>query len=214
MHGRAGPMNGRTEDRWAYEKGLWAGGHDLLAGVDEAGRGPLAGPVVAAAVILPRSFSHQGVRDSKLLSAGRRAKLAAVLREEALSWAVAVVEERQIERINILQATLLAMKLAVEGLDEKPGHLLVDAVHIPDMDIPQLAIIKGDNLSVSISAASIIAKVERDCLMNEYHDRFPEYNFRKNKGYGTVEHRRAIRDFGPCPAHRRTFRGVREFLGS
>jgi ribonuclease HII len=201
-----------AEDRWAYEKDLWASGCRLVAGVDEVGRGPLAGPVVAAAVILPPTFRHEDIKDSKLLSERKRKELAPVLEKESLGWAVAAVDEREIERINILQATLLAMARAVRGLLSRPDYLLVDAVKIPEIRLPQKAIVKGDRLSASIAAASILAKVSRDRLMEEHHERFPRYNFRRHKGYGTAEHREAISRFGPCPIHRRTFRGVREFL--
>ena len=201
-----------AEDRWAHEKDLWASGFRLVAGVDEVGRGPLAGPVVAAAVILPTSFRHEEIKDSKLLSERKRKELVPVLEKESLGWAVAAVDEREIERINILQATLLAMTRAVRGLPSQPEYLLVDALNIQEIALPQKAIVKGDRLSASIAAASILAKVARDRLMEEYHERYPRYNFRRHKGYGTAEHREAIGRFGPCPIHRRTFRGVKEFL--
>jgi len=200
-----------TEDRWAHEKELWAAGTRLVAGIDEAGRGPLAGPVVASAVVLPQSFNRAEVRDSKLLTARKRRELALHIRSEAVCWSVVSVGEREIERINILQATLQAMRQAVERLSSRPGCLLVDAVTVPGLDIPQRAIIKGDRLSVSIAAASILAKVERDRIMEEYHLRYPRYGFAGHKGYGTVKHREAIRLYGPCEVHRRTFRGVKEY---
>lgn len=202
-----------AEDRWAYEKGLWAGGWQSVAGVDEAGRGPLAGPVTAAAVILPRDFRHEGIRDSKELTPNLREKHELLVKEVALAWAVASATEREIEEVNILQATLLAMRRAVERLDPQPDCLLVDHVHIPGIRHPQRPITRGDRLSASIAAASILAKVARDKVMEEYHERFPHYGFRNNKGYGTADHRRAITLHGICPAHRRTFRGVREHLG-
>lgn len=201
------------EDRWAHEKDLWAGGFRSLAGVDEAGRGPLAGPVMAAAVILPKDFRHEGIRDSKELTPLLREKHEILLKEVALSWAVGSATEREIEEVNILQATLLAMRRAVEKLDPPPDCLLVDHVRIPGIRCPQRPITGGDRLSVSIAAASILAKVARDRVMEECHERFPHYGFRKNKGYGTAEHRRAITLHGACPVHRRTFRGVREHLG-
>jgi ribonuclease HII len=200
-----------VRDRWIHEKELRDAGHELVAGVDEAGRGPLAGPVVAAAVILSMDFSHAGVRDSKLLTARKREEMDAVIRKEALAWTVVSVGEREIERLNILQATLRAMRETVRRLRPPPGFLLVDAVKIPDLDIPQRSIIKGDRLSVSIAAASILAKVERDRIMDEYHLRYPQYGFASHKGYGTARHREAIRLYGPCDAHRRSFRGVKEF---
>ncbi len=201
-------------DTWAYERGLWASGRTLVAGVDEAGRGPLAGPVTAAAVILPRTFHHPDLRDSKLLTASKRERLAPLIREGAVAWCVASAGEREIERVNILQATLGAMGRAVAGLGTRPDCLLVDAVHIPGLTVPQRPIVKGDRLSASIAAASILAKVERDRVMQEYDVKFPRYGFGRHKGYGTAEHRRAIERFGPCEAHRRTFRGVREHLGA
>jgi ribonuclease HII len=201
-----------AEDRWAYEKDLWASGYRLVAGVDEVGRGPLAGPVVAAAVVLPASFRHEEIKDSKLLSARKRKELAPLLEKESLGWAVAAVDEREIERINILQATLLAMARAVRSLLTRPDYLLVDALRLPAIELPQKAIVKGDRLSASIAAASILAKVSRDRIMEKYHEHYPRYNFHRHKGYGTAEHREAIRRFGPCPIHRRTFRGVKEFL--
>lgn len=198
-------------DRWAHEKELWAAGTSLVAGIDEAGRGPLAGPVVASAVVLPRSFDRTEVRDSKLLTPRKRRELAPRIREEAVCLSVVAVGEREIERINILQATLLAMRQAVERLSPLPGFLLVDAAAVPGVEIPQRAIIKGDRISVSIAAASILAKVERDRIMEEYHLRYPRYGFAGHKGYGTAKHREAIRLYGPCEAHRRTFRGVKEY---
>lgn len=201
-----------VEDRWAYEKGLWAGGHRHIAGVDEAGRGPLAGPVTAAAVILPDNFRHDGIRDSKLLTARQREEMAPLIEGRAVAWSVASSSEREIEEVNILQATLRAMTRAVEGLEPGPSYLLVDHVHLTGTSLPQWPLVKGDRLSASIAAASILAKVSRDRIMAEYHERYPEYNFASNKGYGTAEHRRAIRRHGPCPIHRRTFRGVLEFL--
>jgi ribonuclease HII len=201
-----------TEDRWVFEKRLWAAGHSLVAGVDEAGRGPLAGPVVAAAVILPKDFRHDDVRDSKLLTAAKREKMARLIEKVSLAWATAQASDREIEEINILQATFLAMRRALEKLSLPPTYVLVDHVTVPGLAVPQQPITGGDRLSASIAAASIIAKVRRDGIMEEWHRRFPRYNFAKNKGYGTAEHRQAIRDHGPCPIHRRTFKGVREYI--
>jgi ribonuclease HII len=183
----------------------------MVAGIDEAGRGPLAGPVVASAVILPQTFSHTGVNDSKLLTPRKREQLAEVIKRESVCWSLAAVGEREIEEINILQATLRAMRNAVEKLAPQPGYLLVDAARIPGVAVPQRPIVKGDRLSFSIAAASILAKVERDRVMDDYHRHFPHYNFAQHKGYGTAAHREAIRLLGPCPAHRRTFRGVKEY---
>ena len=200
------------EELWEYEKDLFAAGHKLVAGVDEVGRGPLAGPVVAGAVILSPEFRHSDLRDSKRLSPKKRAVMAEIIRREALACATSIVSEREIEEINILQATLKAMAGAVNALDPPPTYLIVDAVTIADTAIPQRPVIKGDSLSASVAAASIIAKVERDSLMERLHETYPVYNFRRNMGYGTAEHRRAIAEHGPCPAHRRTFRGVSEHI--
>lgn len=206
-------MDHAGEELWKYERGLAAAGHTRVAGVDEVGRGPLAGPVVAGAVILPADLRHPDLRDSKLLSPKKRNAMAELILKEAVSWATAAVDEREIEEINILQATLKAMAAAVAGLEPSPTYLLVDAVTIAATTIPQRPVIKGDRLSASIAAASIVAKVERDAHMAKLHEEFPHYNFRKNMGYGTAEHRKAIAEHGPCPAHRRTFRGVTEHLG-
>lgn len=200
------------EELWEYEKGLFAAGHTLIAGVDEVGRGPLAGPVVAGAVILPAEFRHPDLKDSKKLSPKKRVSMAELIRQEAVACATCIVSEREIEEINILQATLKAMAGAVEALDPCPTYLLVDAVTVTGAAVPQRPVVRGDSLSASIAAASIVAKVERDGLMARLHDEYPVYNFRKNMGYGTAEHRRAIAEHGPCPAHRRTFRGVTEHL--
>lgn len=208
-----GPERRPPQDLWVYERGLWAAGYALVAGVDEAGRGPLAGPVVAAAVILPRTFRHRHLKDSKQLTPRLREELAPHIRKSALSWSVASADEREIESLNILQATLLAMRRAVEGLERRPDHLLVDALRIPGVDVPQLPVVRGDRLSASAAAASILAKVERDGIMAEYHVRYPLYGFDRHKGYGTAAHRFAIATHGPCEAHRRTFRGVAEYVG-
>lgn len=181
-------------------------GFNLIAGIDEAGRGPLAGPVVAAAVVLPENYRHPDITDSKKLSPRKREELFKVIREDALSIGVGVMEASIIDDINILQATLSAMKEAVGDLEISPDYLLVDGMQAVPIDIPQETIIKGDSLSISIAAASIIAKVSRDHIMEMYHRQFPYYNFLKNKGYGTKEHRQAIKDYGPCKIHRRSFR--------
>ncbi|MCK9196546.1 MAG: ribonuclease HII [Syntrophales bacterium] len=181
-------------------------GFNLIAGIDEAGRGPLAGPVVAAAVVLPEYYHHPDITDSKKLSPRKREELFKVIRENALSIGVGVMEASIIDDINILQATLGAMKEAVVDLDISPDYLLVDGTQAVPIDIPQETIIRGDGLSISIAAASIIAKVSRDHIMEIYHRQFPYYNFLKNKGYGTQEHRRAIKDHGPCKIHRRSFK--------
>ena len=182
-------------------------GYDFICGVDEVGRGPLAGPVTAAAVILPGDVGRNGIRDSKLLSHTKREELAEKIKSIAVAWAIESVEPEVIDRINILQAALRAMRAAVLRLSVTPGVVLVDGnSRIPDIGIEQRTIVGGDALSISIGAASIIAKVERDRLMTEYHSAFPQYNFKRNKGYPTREHRLAIHLHGPCDLHRKSFK--------
>ena len=177
----------------------------LICGIDEAGRGPLAGPVAAGAVILPRDCTILYLNDSKKLSEKRREELFLEIKEKALAWNVAVVSPARIDEINILQATYEAMRAAIGGLSQMPDLLLNDAVTIPGMEIPQIPIVKGDAKSVSIAAASILAKVTRDHLMAEYDKLYPGYGFAKHKGYGTKDHIDAIRAYGPSPLHRRSF---------
>lgn len=186
-------------------------GCSLICGVDEAGRGPLAGPVAAGAVILPKDCMILYLNDSKKLSEKRREELFWEIREKAVSYSVGIVGPERIDEINILQATYEAMRQAVSGLGVVPDLLLNDAVTIPELAIPQVPIIKGDAKSVSIAAASILAKVTRDHLMEEYDKQFPQYGFAKHKGYGTAAHVAAIREFGPCPIHRRSF--LKNILG-
>ena len=186
-------------------------GCSLICGVDEAGRGPLAGPVAAGAVILPKDCTILYLNDSKKLSEKRREELFLEIREKAFSYSVGIVGPERIDEINILQATYEAMRQAVSGLGVVPDLLLNDAVTIPELAIPQVPIIKGDAKSVSIAAASILAKVTRDHLMEEYDRQFPQYGFAKHKGYGTAAHVAAIREFGPCTIHRRSF--LKNILG-
>ena len=193
-----------------WEVQLFQYGYTHLAGLDEAGRGPLAGPVVAAAVMLPRGLWIEGVRDSKQLSPAQREKLFLPVQSLAIDYGIGIVAPEVIDRINILQATRLAMQKALRVLKQPPEFLLIDALNLPDVEIPQLAIIKGDALCHSIAAASILAKVTRDRLMGEYHQEYPQYNFVSHKGYGTEEHLEKIKEFGPCPIHRRSFKGVKE----
>ena len=184
----------------------------LVAGVDEAGRGPLAGPVVAAAVILDDLHPIKGLADSKLLTARRREKLFDEIRAKALCCSIAQASVEEIERLNILQATLLAMRRAVEGLRLKPNLVLVDGNRLPLLSMRAEAIIKGDALVAAISAASILAKVQRDRWCGELDLQYPQYGFAKHKGYGTAEHLAAVRLHGACPEHRKTFRPVLELL--
>ncbi len=188
-----------------YERTLWGSGADYICGVDEVGRGPLAGPVVSAAVILPKDFKLLGVDDSKKLSPKRRDELFDQIKEAALAWAVGRREPERIDEINILEATKEAMLDAIESLSIKPDHVLIDAVHLKRLTIPQTSIIKGDASSVSIAAASIIAKVTRDREMVEMSKIYPGYAFDSNKGYGTKAHYEGLKAHGPCPIHRKTF---------
>ncbi|MEW5943739.1 MAG: ribonuclease HII [Pseudomonadota bacterium] len=182
----------------------------LLCGVDEAGRGPLAGAVFAAAVILGPDHGIEGLADSKKLSEKKRDLLAERIKEQALAWAISRAEVAEIDRFNILQATLLAMKRAVEGLvGIAPSEVLVDGLHCPRIALPAKAVVKGDSLVAEISAASILAKTARDADMLELHRRFPQYGFDRHKGYGTAEHLEALRRHGACEAHRRSFAPVR-----
>ena len=192
---------------WEYEEKAWANGYSSVCGVDEAGRGPVAGPVCAAAVILPAEIVIEGLNDSKKLSEKKREKLFDEITENALAWSVSLVDERVIDEINILQATYEAMRQAIEKLNPQPAVLLNDAVRIPQVAIQQVPIIKGDAKSVSIAAASIVAKVTRDRMMEQYEEVFPGYGFARNKGYGSKEHIEALQTMGPTAIHRRSFIG-------
>lgn len=188
------------------ERLLYQAGFYRIAGVDEAGRGPLAGPVVAAAVILPQEWSCSGIRDSKRLSAAQREKLFMAIREHAIAWSWSLCDSSEIDRTNILVATLQAMHKTLQELDPSPDYVIVDGPHAIPTPIPQTPIIRGDEKSPLIAAASIIAKVIRDAIMQKYHMLFPHYNFARNKGYGTREHLNAIARYGHCAIHRITFR--------
>lgn len=188
-----------------FEKLAYQRGYRLIAGVDEAGRGPLAGPVVAAAVIFPPDYLNDQINDSKQLSAKKREYLYEVIKNDALAVGVGVTDADVIDHINILQASLLSMREAVLELEHLPDFLLIDGLHKIQMPVAQKPLIKGDTLSVSIAAASIIAKVSRDRIMEMYHRQFPQYNFLRNKGYGTKDHREAIKEYGMCKIHRRSF---------
>jgi len=205
-----------TSDTFHYERTLIRAGYSAVAGVDEAGRGPLAGPVVAACVILPPTCEYSRFKDSKVLTAAGREALYGYLQRCGARIGFSAVSPEEIDRINILQASLVAMARSVALLDGQegtgPDFLLVDGKFTAPVELPQQALVKGESKSASIAAASIVAKVVRDRLMGEYHGEFPEYNFEQNKGYPTKDHRRAIERHGPCAIHRRTFKGVREFL--
>ena len=196
-----------AEEKLFFERELRANGVQYIAGVDEVGRGPLAGPVVCAAVIMPIEDSELviGVDDSKKLSAKKREELAEQIKQKALCYTIIEVDEKTIDEINILQATRLGMKRAIEGLEIKPDVVLTDGNMTIDIPFPQTSIIKGDSLSYSIGSASIVAKVYRDNLMDEYAKIYPAYAFEKNKGYGTAEHIKGIKEQGIWPIHRKTF---------
>ena len=199
------------KDLWLFEREAVKKGCKDIAGIDEAGRGPLAGPVVSAAVILPITFKNSDITDSKKLSAKKRQQLYNVIYSHAVSIGIGIVDPIEIDRINILQASLLAMAIAVKNLDPQPDYLLIDGTFPISSNLPQQSIVKGDALSISIAAASIIAKVTRDRLMQKYHHYYPQFNFPQHKGYPTKAHKEAIQKFGCSPIHRKSFRGVKEF---
>lgn len=204
----------RHREMLAIEDKLRSQGKALVAGVDEAGMGPLAGPIVAAAVILGEAADLEGIDDSKRLSVQRRDKLAAELRSRALCYAIGTADVAEIDRHNVYHAGLLAMRRAVEGLAVKPDHVLVDARRIPDIGIAQSAYVRGDSRSLSIAAASILAKTHRDALMEDLDHLHPGYGFSRHKGYGTPEHQDALRRLGASAAHRSSYEAVRELVAS
>jgi len=207
-----------------FEADAWAQGFTAVAGVDEVGRGPLAGPVVAAAVILPQAFTHPEIKDSKMLSAKQREKLAPIIEQAALSWALGIVDVAGIDRLNILRASLTAMAQALHGLNRQADYVLIDGNQKIPLEVfaalatnqakppEQKTIVKGDQLCLSIAAASILAKVARDRMMVDFDAQYPEYGFAGHKGYGSAAHLAALRRYGPTPIHRRSFKPVRELL--
>lgn len=195
-----------------FEEEARACGYRRVAGLDEAGRGPLAGPVVGAAVILPRRFLLEGLDDSKEVSPESREVLFEGIKQGARAWAIGVATEQEIDRINILEATRLAWRRALEQLSVEPDFLLIDGMSLLGVEIPQRAVVKGDRLSLSIAAASILAKVYRDRLMLDYHRRYPQYQFHRHKGYPTPTHLRLVQEFGPSPVHRRSFQPIKSLL--
>lgn len=202
----------RLRALWKPERALRSRGYRRPAGVDESGRGPLAGPVVAVAMILPHGCFIPGLNDSKRLSATRREEIAQEIRECAIAMGIGIGSVELIERVNIMQATHQAMREALQGLTSSPDCVLVDGRPLPGISLPQRAIVKGDSLSASIAAASIIAKQTRDQIMLELDELYPEYGFARHKGYCTPEHVRNIDQFGICPAHRKTFQPVADVL--
>jgi ribonuclease HII len=197
-----------SQDPWYFERRAHQRNFCRIAGVDEAGRGPLAGPVVAAAVVLPYEIDLPNVRDSKQLSPAQRQDCYEKICSVAIHIGVGEVSAAEIDRTNILAASLKAMHQAITQIDPLPDFLLIDGPWQVEIQLPQQTIKRGDQLSISVAAASIVAKVHRDAIMFAYHQRFPNYNFAQNKGYGTKEHRNALARFGSCPLHRKTFRGV------
>ena len=197
------------QDLWLFESKAIEKGFSYIAGIDEAGRGPLAGPVVSAAVLLPTSFHDPDITDSKKLSPKKRSYLYEKLYDQAVSIGIGIVDNIEIERINILNAALLSMAISVKNLSPQPDYLLIDGKFRIPTDLPQEPIIRGDALSISIAAASIVAKVSRDRLMERYDQDYPQFGFSRHKGYPTKAHKEAIRTFGCCPIHRRTFKGVK-----
>ncbi|MBP2631133.1 MAG: Ribonuclease [Firmicutes bacterium] len=201
----------RVQKLYCNEYEFYQKGYDLVAGVDEAGRGPLAGPVVVAAVILPLGFHIPKINDSKKLSAKLREEIYNCIIKSAVSIERAIINEQIIDEINIYQATVKGMYMVINGLNPSPKAVLIDAVPLEQLTIPSLSLIKGDAISASIAAASIIAKVERDQIMNELDEKYPMYGFSQHKGYGTAQHIEAIRKYGPCPVHRKTFEPIKSW---
>jgi ribonuclease HII len=223
-HGRSRlrePHQNRTADLFSnelecdplfFERSTREAGYRCIAGLDEAGRGPLAGPVVAAAVVLPDGLLIPGLTDSKQVPEQERERLFEVIRTKAVCYGIGIADERTIDLVNILQATIIAMERALQTLNPQPDYLLLDAISLPRVPLPQKPIIKGDCRSHTIAAASILAKVTRDRMMQELHQKYPHYNFQKHKGYGTKEHLLLLREHGPCDAHRKTFNPVARML--
>ncbi|WP_091829421.1 ribonuclease HII [Propionispira arboris] len=202
----------RVDALYKYEYQFQKQGIEYIAGVDEAGRGPLAGPVFVASVILPIGLYIPKINDSKKISAKVRESIYELLIKEAIAIERSIVDEKTIDRINIYQATINGMYNAILSLKPKPQQVLIDAVPLEQLEIPSLSLIKGDAISASIAAASIVAKVERDHMMDEYDKMYPEYGFAQHKGYGTAQHVAALKKYGPCPIHRRSFEPVKSLV--
>ena len=199
------------EDLYIYEKELISKGIKLIGGIDEVGRGPLVGPVVAACVILPLNYKLEGLTDSKKLSEKKREKFFDILSKDAISIGIGIIDEKKIDEVNIYEATKLAMIEAFNKMDVKPEHVLIDAMPL-ELPVPTTSIIKGDAKSLSIAAASVIAKVTRDRMMDELHEKYPYYNFKKNKGYPTKEHVEAINKYGIIKEHRKSYGPVKDYI--
>ena len=199
------------EDLYIYEKELISKGIKLIGGIDEVGRGPLVGPVVAACVILPLNYKLEGLTDSKKLSEKKREKFFGILSKDAISIGIGIIDEKKIDEVNIYEATKLAMTEAFNKMDVKPEHVLIDAMPL-ELPVPTTSIIKGDAKSLTIAAASVIAKVTRDRMMDELHEKYPYYNFKKNKGYPTKEHVEAINKYGIIKEHRKSYGPVKDYI--
>ena len=208
----AAPASPPARPHLEHETRLRAtGAATLVAGIDEAGRGPLAGPVVAAAVILPENYAHRHLHDSKRLSAARRARIYRDLTDDpAVTWAAAALDSTEVDRLNVLRATHEAMRRALHALSRRPDHALIDGLPVQPFPVPHTALVGGDGISLSIAAASVIAKVTRDRLMEEFDGRYPGYGFSRHKGYATSQHLAILARHGPCPIHRFSFRPVAE----
>ena len=199
-------------DMLEYEKKLWDSGYKYVAGVDEAGRGPLAGPVYAAAVIFPQGVVIDGINDSKKLSEKKREELYDIIIDRAIAYSIVSIDEKEIDKINILNAAMKAFKTSLDTLSQKPDYALLDGNRAPEMDVPYEAVVKGDAKVQAIAAASILAKVARDRYITEMDKVYPQYGFAKHKGYPTKDHKEAVAKFGPSPIHRLTFKGVSEYV--
>ena len=199
-------------DMWKLEEELFAQGYCVVCGIDEAGRGPLAGPVCAAAVILPKNLEIPGLNDSKKLSDKRRRELFPIIQQQAIAYGIGFADHKEIDEINILQATFLAMKRALAAMEIKPEFALIDGNRETDFGLPVKTVVKGDSLSANIAAASVLAKVTRDELMDAMAKEYPQYGFEIHKGYGTKAHYEALRTYGPCPIHRLSF--LKKFYGN
>ena len=199
------------EDLYIYEKDLIKKGIKLIGGIDEVGRGPLVGPVVAACVILPLNYKLEGLTDSKKLTEKKREKFFEILKKDAISIGVGIIDEKKIDEVNIYEATKLAMTEAFNNMKIKPEHVLIDAMPL-ELTVPTTSIIKGDAKSLTIAAASVIAKVTRDHMMDELHEKYPYYNFKKNKGYPTKEHVEAINKYGIISEHRKSYGPVKDYI--
>lgn len=209
---RLSVLEEKFQEMRIYEKKQYENGKKYIAGVDEVGRGPLAGPVVAAAVILPSDFKLLGLNDSKLVNEKQRNEFYEIIKEQAVHFGISVINNEQIDRLNILKASKLAMREAISQLTPYPDHLLIDAVHISGVNCTQESIIKGDMKSISIAAASILAKVTRDKIMKVIHQEYPMYHFKDNMGYGTNQHMESLLKYGPTPYHRVSFSPVQQLV--